>query len=397
MKILIVSQFYYPERFTISSIASTLKSFGNDVTVITGKPNYGFGEVLPEYKKVKFEVIDGVNVHRVKIAPKKSSRFSIVKNYLSYYFHAKRFARHFDEEYDVVLSVSLSPVISIAPAIVYAREHNVPHVLYCLDLWPESVVSTGAVKDGSILYKILYNWSKSLYKKCDRIIISSPSFKNYFSDVIKIPTDNIKFIPQPPLNAQNTLDPIIYETKHNIVYAGNIGKVQLVDLLVKAMKYLPLDDDTVLHIIGSGSESEDVKRLIDDLNINNKVILHGPLSVDETVRFYQNADALVVSLKNAGYVGKTIPNKLIQYLSYGKPILGVISGDGEVILNKAKGAVICDENEENIASAINKIISLTKEEKETMGHNNLKYFQDNFQLEIVSAQILELLKDATKS
>ena len=84
MKILIVCQFYYPENFVITNIAEKLASFGHDVTVLTGKPNYGYGYILPAYKNVSSEVVNGVKVERVNIKPRKHSRISIINNYLSF-------------------------------------------------------------------------------------------------------------------------------------------------------------------------------------------------------------------------------------------------------------------------------------------------------------------------
>ncbi|MBR0302082.1 MAG: glycosyltransferase, partial [Bacilli bacterium] len=186
MKILMVTQFYYPERFSTTDIAEELVKLGNEVTVLTGKPNYGYGYILKEYKKAKEENINGVRVLRTNLFPRKHSRLSIIRNYLSFHRNAKRKVKSLDDDFDIVLSISLSPVISIAPAIKYAKKHHVPHVLYCQDLWPESTVVTHAVRKNSLVYKILYRWSKSLYEKCDEIIISSPSFKDYFNNVLKI-------------------------------------------------------------------------------------------------------------------------------------------------------------------------------------------------------------------
>ena len=180
MRILLVSQYYYPERFSVTDIAESFVKQGHDVTVLTGKPNYGYQKILDEYKHVKYEEINGVKVHRVSLKPRKFSRISIIKNYLSFNLNGKRFARHFKEEFDVVLSISLSPVISISPALVFARKHKIPCVLYCQDLWPESTLVTHAVRKNSFTYKILYKWSKAIYSKCDKIVISSPSFKEYF-------------------------------------------------------------------------------------------------------------------------------------------------------------------------------------------------------------------------
>ena len=151
MKILLVTQFYYPERFSTTDIAEELVKLGNEVTVLTGKPNYGYGYILEEYKKVKEENINGVRVFRTELYPRKHSRLSIIRNYLSFHRNAKRFVGHLNQEFDVVMSISMSPVILIAPAIKFAEKHNLKHLLFCEDLWPESTVVTHAVRRNSLM------------------------------------------------------------------------------------------------------------------------------------------------------------------------------------------------------------------------------------------------------
>lgn len=394
MKILIVSQFYYPERFSVNEIAEGLLSLGHEVTVITGQPNYGYGKKLPEYKGIKEEVINGVKVHRCHVFARKNNHLSVSINYLSFYFSSRRFIRRFKEEYDVVLSFSLSPVISINAANIYAKKHNVPHVLFCMDLWPESTVVTGAVRQGSLVYKILYKWSVSLYSKVDKIIVSSPSFVDYFKNVLHLEKPFV-YINQPILRSRETLPSIIYEKKHNVVYAGNIGKIQLIHELVSAMKYV-IRDDIVLHLTGMGSESESIIKRIKDEGLENKVIYHGPLRIEEVERYFRNADALIVSLKKDGTVGKTIPNKAIQYLSYGKPIIGVLQGDGKALLEEAGGCLFSDEIPENIAEKINEMISLSEKEKTQMGLKNKEYFDNNLSFEKIVHNVEASLMDIKK-
>jgi len=394
MKILLVSQYYYPERFSVSDIAEVLVKEGNEVSVLTGRPNYGFQKILPGYANKKYEEINGVKVHRVKVKPRKYSRFSIIQNYLSFHKYGKRFARHFKEEFDVVLSISLSPVISISPALVYAKKHKVPCVLYCQDLWPESTLVTHAVKKRSLMYKILYRWSKSIYSKCDRIVISSPSFKEYFEKELNIKDKVFNVVNQPILNSSNrSNEPIVYQNKHNLVYAGNIGKLQLTDLLVEAMKYVKTED-VKLHLMGMGSELWQIKEKITKENLSDKVIYEGAYPIEKAEAYYKNADALVVSLKNEGYVGRTIPNKAIQYMKYGRPMLVVAQGDAKDMLEKAKGSVFASEDPKDIARAIDEICS--SKEKDHFGLNNKNYFEEHFTTEKLTHQLLEELICAKK-
>lgn len=395
MKILLVTQFYYPERFSTTDIAEELVKLGNEVTVLTGKPNYGYGYILQEYKKVKEENINGVKVLRTKLYPRKYSRLSIIRNYLSFHRNAKRYVRKLDDDFDIILSISLSPVISIAPAIKYAKKHKVPHVLYCQDLWPESTVVTNAVRKGSLVYKILYKWSKNLYEKCDEIVISSPSFKEYFNNVLKITDKKFPVVYQPIINSKESLEPIVYTKKHNFVYAGNIGTLQLTNELVEAMKLLDRDD-TKLYLMGMGTNLNKIKKQIADEHLEDKVEYVGALPIEKAERYYKNADALIVSLKNEGTVGKTVPNKAIQYMKYGRPLIGVIQGDAKELLKKAGGTLFSDENSQQISDIFNQFCNISDKEKAQMGLNNERYFNEYLTAEKLTNQLLDVLKDFKK-
>jgi len=386
-----VTQFYYPERFSTTDIAEELVKLGNDVTVLTGKPNYGYGYILKEYKKVKSEIINGVKVKRVNLYPRKYSRLSIIRNYLSFHRNAKRYVRKLDDDFDVVMSISLSPVISIAPAIKYAKKHHVKHLLYCQDLWPESTVVTNAVKKNSLVYKILYRWSQKLYQKCDEIVISSPSFKQYFNDVLKISDKRFPVVYQPILNSKETLEPIVYEKKHNFVYAGNIGTLQLTSEIVEAMKNLDRND-TKLFLMGMGTNLEKIKKQIKDEHLEDKVEYVGALPIEKAERYYKNADALIVSLKNEGTVGKTIPNKAIQYMKYGRPLIGIIQGDAKELLEKANGTIFSGEKRQQITDVFNKMCDISEQQEKQMGESNLHYFNENLTAEKLTNQLFEELK-----
>ena len=397
MKILVVCQFYYPERFTVSDICAALVSLGHDVSVVTGKPNYCYNEIIPAYRKVKYEIIDGVKVHRVNLYPRKQSRLSIIRNYLSFHRNAKAFMRRFNEQFDVVLSVSLSPVISIAPAVLYAKKHKVKHVLHCLDLWPESTVVTGAVKKDSPMYKMLFRWSRNLYLACDKIMVSSPSFADYFKEVLHIIDKPFPYVPQPSLGVHENLPPATFKKKYNFVYVGNIGTLQLIDEIAEAGKIIGTRGDVEVHLAGMGLQSENLKKYIADNSLKDIVTYYGPLPLEKAVTLYADADALIVPLKEGGTVGKTIPNKLVQYLKYGRPIIGSLSGDGRDVLVKTKGAVLADQNAESIAKAMETIIDLPADKKEEMGRQNKLYYEEHFEIRRVAQLIERELLDTKNS
>jgi glycosyltransferase involved in cell wall biosynthesis len=392
MKILIVCQFYYPENFTITKIAESLVKLGNDVTVLTGKPNYGYGYILPSYKNVKYEEINGVKVHRVNLIARKKSRLSIVKNYLSFWRNSKKWVRNCKEKFDIVYSMSLSPVTILSAGNLYKKLHKVPHVVHCVDLWPESVLVTHAIKEKSIFYKILYKWSKDLYSKADKILVGSPSFKDYFKDVLKMRTDHISFVPQPSLIESSDEEKVDLGEGFNILYCGNLGIIQLIEKIPEAMKEVK-NKNVKFHVIGMGPKEETLTSLIKEYKLEDKIIYHGPIPAKKAAGYFKGADALYISLKNDGYVGRTLPNKLMMSMVFAKPIIGVLAGDGKDALLTANGGIISDENPTNIAKAIDEMSTLDIETRKKLGENNQVYYQNNYSLEKVSELVNSALKE----
>ena len=391
MKILVICQHYYPENFVITKIAEEFLNQGHDVTVLTGKPNYGYdGKIPEEYRKVKYEEINGVKVHRVKLYPRKKGRLSIIRNYLSFWRNSKKWVRKCKEKYDIVYSMSISPATILAPGNLYKKKHNVPHIVHCVDLWPESVLITHAVRKKSLVYRWLYKWSRSLYSHADRIIIGSPSYKEYFENVLKITDKGFRYIPQPSLVEEYHGEAFKYDKDvFNMLYCGNLGTIQLIPLIPEAMNLLK-DEKVHFHIIGMGPMSDSLKESIAKYNLKN-VTYYGPMAAPKAAQYFVDADALYVPLKGEGSVGKTIPNKTIMSMAFKKPILAVLKGDGRWLLEESKGAVFADENAESIANAIREMMKMSKENLALLGSNNYNYYHHNLTVKKITEEILKEL------
>ena len=391
MKILVVCQFYYPENFVISKIAEQFVKEGHEVTVLTGKPNYGYGEIIPEYKNINYEEIAGVRVHRVNLYPRHKSRLSIIRNYLSFWRNSKKWIKKCKEQFDVVYSMSLSPVTILSAGNLYKKKHHVRHVVHCVDLWPESVLVTHAVKKSSLTYRILYKWSRDLYKNADEILIGSPSYKEYFEKVLKLPNKNIHFVGQPSLLESNDGLRARLGDKFNILYCGNLGLIQNIELIPEAMK-LVKNPNVVFHVIGMGPKSDKLIQLIKEYKLEKKVIYHGPMAAKKAAPYFKAADVSYISLKADGYVGKTIPNKLMMSMAFGKPILGVIDGDGKEVIEKAQCGIVSKPDPESIATAISNLAMMRDDKLKVFSSNALKYYFDNFSVEKVTKQIISYLE-----
>ncbi len=386
MKILIVCQYYYPENFVVYKFAEQFVKDGYEVHVLTGKPNYGYGYILPEYKNISEEIINGVNVHRVNIYPRKKNRLSIIRNYLSFWRNSKKWVKKTKIKFDCVYSMSLSPITICSAGNLYSKKHHVKHIIHCVDLWPESVLITKAVSKKSLTYKFLYRWSRNIYKNSSKILVSSPSFVDYFRDTLMLPTDNIRYVPQSSLIENSDISAFDYGDGTHILYCGNLGLIQLIPLITAAMDQLR-NYDIYFHIIGMGPMSN---FLIDDIRrrrLENKVIYHGPIVAKLAAAYFKNADALYVSLKNEGSVGKTIPNKLQMSMAFARPVIGVIQGDGRMVINESGGGFLADENPDSVAKAILAVHNLTQKEKAHLGELNRRYYLNHFSVEEVCKSI----------
>lgn len=386
MKILVVCQYYYPENFIIYKFAEQFVKDGYEVHVLTGKPNYGYDQILPAYKNISEEIINDVNVHRVNISPRKKNRLSVIKNYLSFWKNSKKWVRKCNIKFDAVYSMSLSPVTICSAGNLYAKKNGVKHIIHCLDLWPESVVVTNAVKRNSLLYKILYKWSRAIYKNADKILISSPCFAEYFEKILHLPIDNISYVPQSSLIEDKDIIPYEYGEGTHILYCGNIGLIQLIPLITSTMDKLR-DKDIYFHVIGMGPMTEYLINDIRKRGLENKVIYHGPISAKHAASYFKNADAIYVSLKGEGTVGKTIPSKLLMAMAFARPIVGVLSGDGRNIISESGGGFLAEENPDSIKNALLAIHNLSKKEKEHLGALNRMYYDSHFSIEEVASLI----------
>lgn len=393
MKILIFSQYYYPEPFKINEICEELVKNGNELTVLTGLPNYPEGEIYKDYATFnckKYEKINGVNILRVPLRPRKKGSLNLIFNYLSYVYQGIKKIKDLNKHYDVVLVYQLSPVLMAIPAIKFCRKNNIPLCIYCLDLWPESIKTIG-LTESNIMYKILKFVSKKIYKSCDILCVSSPSFKEYFHKLFGFDKDKIKFIPQHGESEYLDIKERQLIDKITITYAGNIGKAQEFDTLFQAVRRVREEHrvDVIVKLIGSGSSLENLKNCVKKHKFENFIYFTGRVSKEELKEYYQDSDILFVSLKNDTLLGNTIPTKLQTYMSVGRPILAILDGDAKDIIEKSNCGLISNPN--NIDGCVQNILKLV-EDYQMYCDNSREYYLKNFTLEKVSEEFNTLLK-----
>ncbi|MGG1676536.1 glycosyltransferase family 4 protein [Neobacillus sp. NRS-1170] len=392
MKILVIGMHFYPEQFRVNDISFELVKEGHEVTVLTGLPNYPSGIVEPKYKRFKnrYEVINGVKVHRSWILERSKGNLRLSLNYLSFVVSASLKALFMKKDFDLIIVFQTSPVTKVIPGILLKKLTRKPLIIYCFDLWPESIAS-GGISSDSIIYKILFHVSKWIYKSADEIFTSSKLFEKYFKETLDI-HENITYL---PVYAESLFENIGDNRKKddhiNLLFAGNIGEMQSVETILLAANELKNEKHVIFHIVGDGSSREKCETLAKDLDLTN-VIFHGQFPVTEMPRFYEMADAFLITLKANKIISYTLPNKVQSYMAAGKPILGAIDGETQIVIKDANcGFCAPAEDYKSFAEVIKKFIN--EEDKHIeYGENARSYYQNNFSKKKYMDRLISLFK-----
>ena len=394
MRILVVSQYYYPEPFRINEICEELVRRGHEVTVLTANPNYPDGEIYEGYSNNDHEeAINGVKVIRCKCRPRHKGAKNLALNYISFVIHANKEIEQINCEYDCVYVYQLSPVTSCIPAIKFKKQHHIPLFLYCLDIWPESLKGTVLAKRP--FFQVMKYISKKIYMSADKIAVTSPTFISYLSDNFGIKAEKIKFVPQHSSEISWSDSDFVnqkYKNSHvtNFIFMGNIGEAQNLECLIKAISFIKDRRKFLIHIVGSGSHYNKCVNLTNELGVSDTVIFHGRHPKSDMFKFYLLADVCYVSLKDEGVVGCTIPGKVQEYMSVGKPILACMNGDTSEIINNAECGVCVPADDAIQLSRAIVAMSNHKVDLKKMGQNARKYYCENYTI-ISHVDRIELL------
>lgn len=393
MKIIVVCQYFYPEQFTVNDICFELVKEGHQVTVLTGLPNYPGGIVEKKYEwfKNRRDVINGVQVIRSWLIGRGRGVKRLALNYISFAMSATVKSFFIKKDFDIILVYQLSPVTMALPAILLKKLTKRPLIIYCHDLWPESVASAGISSD-SRLYALLLIVSKWIYKRADQIFISSRLFKEYFNKTLDI-YHNLKYLPVyaeslfDNINVSNTSDGNI-----NLVFAGNIGEMQSVETIIYAANELKAEEYIKFHIIGDGSSRIKCENLAKQLELNN-IIFYGQFPITEMPRFYEMADAFLITLKANKTISYTLPNKVRSYMAARKPIIGAIDGETQIVINEAQCGMCCSAEDYAGLANIIREFSREKEKHAAYGNNARQYYDENFSKEVYMERLNSLLTE----
>ena len=379
MKILMVCQHYYPERFQNQDICEQMVQDGHEVSVLTGLPNYETGHVLKRYKhgKNRQEIINGVQVYRTFEIGRRKGVFWRILNYFSYLGSSSWWAIWNRKKYDIVFSYQLSPIFMLMPAAIIAKKQHIPLYIYCLDLWPESMKAMPP-GDKAIIFKPIHWLSRYLYKKADGISVQSKSFFEYFEKVNDIPREKLSYIPQMSSSEYLDMDFTYDNGTIDFVFLGNIGNAQDIELIINAAEKNKDLKNFAVHFVGDGIFLKKAKQLVKKKGLENLILFYGRQPIEKMPEYYKLADVCLVTLKGGSIISKTIPAKVQGYMAAGIPILGALDGFGKDVINES-GAGVCVScgDLENFSAKMRDFILNYKNYKENSSKGR-EYFKEHF-------------------
>jgi glycosyltransferase involved in cell wall biosynthesis len=377
MKILVVYQHYLPEPFRIHEICEDLVERGHSVTALVGLPDYPTGKIPGEYRffRRRRETINGVSVRRCFEIGRRNTKLGLAVNYCSYMISASVRALFLKHDFDVVYAYCTSPVLMAVPAMVYRAFFKTKVVLHVMDIWPACLAAMD-VREGSLFYAWMKRVSRRIYARADKLLYSSRRFQNYLKNIHRIDVPAENYLPQFADDVFGGLPEHEPSGYTELVFAGNIGRVQSVETLIRAAAVLK-NEPIRWHILGNGANYESCVNLAKELKLDEKVIFYGRRPLAEMPKFYAMADALLVSMRDEEYVTCTLPGKVQSYMAAGKPILGSIGGEAEDIINEAQCG-LCAKSDDPGAFAKVVLAFIADERRARMGGNARRYYQEHF-------------------
>lgn len=404
MKLLVLSQYFWPEDFVINQLASSMLERGVDVEVLTGKPNYPRGRVFEGYRALGWqrEIHNGLKISRIPMAPRgDSSGLRLAINYLSFIFSGLVFAPWVlrGKKFDVILVFAMSPLLQAIPALFLAWLKGCPVVVWVQDLWPESLSATGHVRNKTVL-GMVERVVRFIYRHSDLLLVQSHAFEGPVG--LLASGTRIEYQPNSVMDsfaapATGGCPPLAdIEGKFIVMFAGNIGTAQSVHTVLEAAVHLKAHTDIHFVMVGEGSRSDWMKQQAVEQGLSN-LRLPGRFPVDTMPSFMQAASVLLVTLTNQEIFQYTVPQKVQAYFAAGRPIIAALNGEGARLVTEAgAGLATPAEDGKALADAVLALYRLSPDERQAMGQRGRAYYAQHFTHDMLTDRFISHLQSVQK-
>lgn len=402
MRLLVVTQYFWPENFRINDLVVELRRKGHDVTVLTGWPNYPDGKVFDAYRQnpEHYASFDGARVMRVPMLPRGRGGMRLILNYLTFALSASVLGlwKLRGQKFDVILVYEPSPITVGLPGAVMRAVKRAPMALWVLDLWPETLKAVGVVKSEWLL-RLVGRLVSFIYQRCDLILAQSRSF----IPQIRQYAGQARRIEYFPSWAESVFDGSVVEAApevpsrpggFTVMFAGNIGDAQDFPAILAAAQLLKDLAHIRWLIVGDGRMGEWVNEEVIARGLENCVQLLGRFPVERMPSFFRHADALLVSLKDEPIFAMTIPGKLQSYLAAGVPVIAMLNGEGAELLSEAGAGLACAAGDSTgLAQVVLRMAGMKEVERLAMGQRGKALYAREFERQILLGRIEGWLLD----
>lgn len=413
MRILLIHQYFLEKgegggsRF--NEMTQVWSSLGHNITVLAGMVSYTTGKKPNRYKGKHYYKDNGfynnVDVLRCHVSESYNVNFlGRLWGYFSFMFSAiwGGFTKT-KGKYDVIL-VTSPPLFVGMTAYVLSKIKRVPFVFEVRDLWPESAIDTGVLKN-KLIIKVAYWFEEFLYKRAKFINVLTPAFRDKLIEK-GIPESKIKFIP-------NAADFTLSEKLNNfdgrafkkelgldesfvITYVGAHGVANHLVQLLDASEHLK-DTNIVFQLIGSGMLKEQLQEETKKRGLEKQVIFRDPVAKEDVFKYIMASDMGASVLKKVDTFKTIYSNKTFDYMSCKTPILLAIDGVSRDLVEVADcGVYVEPENAKEIAEKLKAIYQQPNRLKE-MGENGYNYAKTYFDREKLAKEYLSYLEEIAKN
>ncbi|MFG2063050.1 glycosyltransferase family 4 protein [Micromonospora sp. NPDC048871] len=403
----IISQWYDPEGGSAvlpGIISRSLVALGHEVHVLTGFPNYPSGRLHPDYRlrAYQFEMMNGVSVHRVPLFPSHDgSAVRRTANYLS--FAASAVARlDLLRKVDVWLVYS-SPATVALPAMVARWLHGRPYVILVEDMWPDTLAESDYVRPGRALdqiVRILHRFCNASYRQATHVAVIAPGMVDILAErgvprdklsVVYNWVDERRFRPRPR-------DPQLAESLglsgFVVMYAGSMGNLQGLDVVIDAMEHLTDISDLTLVFAGSGVEEQRLRELASGYP-PGRVVFLGQQPLERMIELMPLGDVQLISLRDRPLHRKTMPSKVQSSLACGRPIVAALAGDAARLVDESGAGFVAPPGDPRaLADAIRRMYELGTEKRQELGRTGRQFYLEHLSERIGSVALANLLEQA---
>ncbi len=367
------------------------------VTVVTNHPNHPYG-ILYEGCKNEWltrEKKDGIDVRRVKTYLAPNAGF--LRRTLNYLFFMVIATIRMPRP-DLVVATSPQFFCAVAGFIV-SRLKGVPFVFELRDIWPESIVTVGAMRPGMTI-RILERLERFLYCRSTLVVAVTDAFRDNLIRrgipaskirVIKNGVDLARFFPRPaPAGLIRRLDA---EGKFIVSYIGTVGMAHAVDNILEVATQLEDVPDILFLIVGEGAQKKAIQKMAKERGLSNVRVLPG-VSKEKVVDYYALTDLNLVTLRGTPLFQKVIPSKIFEIMGMARPILCAVDGECRKIIKEAGCGRFAEPEDVGQMVHLIRKFRQKREMLSAMGENGRRHVKACFDREELAGRYLDLLNES---